>query len=147
SGVPSPIYTAHLVEGNDIGGIDVGFLVKSTRVNVINVVQEGKETTYTPPGGSPEILNDRPPLILDATISGPSGAPPFPITVIANHLRSLNGVDDPVDGPRVRAKRRAQAEFLANLVQARQAANPSLRMVVLGDFNAFEFNDGYVDMT
>src|SRR5918912_1495680 len=32
-----------------------------------------------------------------------------------NHLRSLSGIDDPADGNRVRAKRRAQAEFLVNL--------------------------------
>jgi uncharacterized repeat protein (TIGR01451 family) len=61
-------------------------------------------------------------------------------------LRSLNGVDDPTDGPRVRAKRRAQAEFLANLIQARQVADPNERIVVIGDYNAFQFNDGYVDM-
>jgi hypothetical protein len=67
------------------------------------------------------------------------------VTVIANHLRSLNDVTDPVAGPRIREKRRAQAEFLANLVQARQAADSSERVVVLGDLNAFQFNDGLVD--
>ncbi len=50
-----------------------------------------------------------------------------------------------MDG-RVRAKRLAQAEFLANLIQARQAANPSERIVSVGDYNAFEVNDGYVDV-
>ena len=70
----------------------------------------------------------------------------FPITVIVNHLRSLIGIDDPSDGPRVRAKRRAQAEFLANLVQQRQLADPAERIVVVGDFNAFGFGDGYVDV-
>jgi predicted extracellular nuclease len=29
AGQPNPNYVAYLVEGNDIGGIDVGFLVKS----------------------------------------------------------------------------------------------------------------------
>ena len=32
----SPGYVAYLEEGNDIGGIDVGFLVKGARVNVID---------------------------------------------------------------------------------------------------------------
>src|SRR5438552_7877485 len=71
---------------------------------------------------------------------------PFPITVIVNHLRSLSKVDDPSDGNRVRAKRQAQAEYLANLIQSRQVADATERIVSLGDYNAFEFNDGYVDV-
>jgi hypothetical protein len=145
AGQPDPGYVAYLEEGNDVGGIDVGFLVKSSRVTVLDVVQEGKDETYVNPNnGQAELLNDRPSLVLRATVSRPGGTP-FPITVIVNHLRSLSGVDDPVDGNRVRTKRRAQAEFLANLVQARQAADPGERIVLVGDFNAFQFNDGYVD--
>jgi hypothetical protein len=67
------------------------------------------------------------------------------VTVIVNHLRSLSGVDDPADGNRVRSKRRAQAEFLANLIQARQATDPNEHIISIGDYNAFQFNDGYVD--
>jgi hypothetical protein len=142
---PDPNYQAYLVEGNDIGGIDVGFLVKSARVNVIDVTQYGKATTYTNPNNNQEeLLNDRPPLVLRATVNAPAGAP-FPVTVIVNHLRSFNGVDDPVDGPRVRAKRAKQAEFLANLIQARQTADPNEHIVSVGDYNAYEFSDGYVD--
>ena len=143
---PNPNYTAYLAEGNDIGGIDVGFLVKSAKVNVIDVVQYGLTTTYTDPGnGQPAILNDRPPLVLRATASSGPNAASLPVTVIVNHLRSLNGVDDPVDGNRVRTKRRAQAEYLANLIQARQVANPTENIISLGDYNAFAFNDGYGD--
>jgi hypothetical protein len=91
-----------------------------------------------------DTLNDRPPLVLDASAWRPNGEP-FDFTVVANHLRSLIGIDDPADGARVRAKRRAQAEYLAALVQDRQAATPSARILVVGDFNAFEFSDGYVD--
>src|SRR5262249_46917496 len=69
AGQPNPSYTAFLVEGNDQGGIDVGLLVKSTRVTVIDVTQEGKATTYIDPStGQPTLLNDRPPLVLRATI-------------------------------------------------------------------------------
>ncbi|MGH9312852.1 MAG: Calx-beta domain-containing protein [Vicinamibacterales bacterium] len=147
AGQPDPAYGAYLEEGNDVGGIDVGFLVKSTRVAVMDVVQEGKGTTYTfppGPGGLEDILNDRPPLVLRAQVTGPSGVP-FPITVIANHLRSLLDVTDPVDGPRVRFKRRAQAEFLATLIRDRQVVDPHERIIVIGDMNAFQFNDGLVD--
>src|SRR5204862_4881546 len=113
------------------------------RVTVIDVTQVGKGTTYTNPlNGQQELLNDRPSLVLRATAHQP-GADPFPFTVIVNHLRSLSGVDDPADGPRVRAKRRAQAEFLANLLQQYQEAGE--KVISVGDYNAFGFNDGYVD--
>ncbi|MDD5543840.1 MAG: Ig-like domain repeat protein [Acidobacteriia bacterium] len=146
AGMTNPQYQAFLEEGNDPGGIDVGFLVRSTRVAVVDVVQQGKEETYVNPltGGS-ELLNDRPPLVLRVNVTSPGGAL-FPVTVIVNHLRSMSAIDDPIDGPRVRAKRAAQAEYLANLLQARQTANPAEQLIVLGDFNAFPFNDGYVDV-
>jgi uncharacterized protein len=141
----APKYVAYLEEGNDIGGIDVGFLVNEARVTVVDVTQVGKDETYTQPDGTTAILNDRPPLILRARLDLGMGFVPADVTVIANHLRSLSGINDPLDGPRVREKRRAQAEFLAKLVQTRQAENPAERIAVLGDFNAFAFNDGYVD--
>jgi len=143
---PSLNYVAYLEEGNDIGGIDVGFLVNDNRADVVDVTQEGKTATFVDPtDSSVDILNDRPPLVLRANITPPAGAP-FSVTVIVNHLRSLNGVDeDPGDGPRVREKRRKQAEFLADLIQNRQIANPNERIISVGDYNAFQFNDGYVD--
>lgn len=145
SGQPNPNYQAILVEGNDVGGIDVGFLVKSSRVTIIDVTQVGRDAMYTEPGGTMAILYDRPPLVLRATITAPD-ASQFAVTVIVNHLRSLSGVDDPTDGNRVRTKRRAQAEFLASVIQARQVADPGERIISVGDYNAFQFNDGYVDV-
>lgn len=145
AGGSNPGYVAYLQEGNDVGGIDVGFLVKGARVDVLSVVQEGKSATFTNPlTGLLETLNDRPPLVLEATVHGPLGS--LPVTVVVNHLRSLLGLEDPAGGARVRAKRLAQAEFLASLVQARQVANPSERIILVGDFNAFEVSDGYVDV-
>ena len=144
AGGSNPGYTAYLFEGNDIGGIDVGFLVRS-RVTVLGVRQEGKDATFVnPTNGANELLNDRPPLVLDARVTRPNGQA-FDFTVIVNHLRSLNGIDDSASGPRVRAKRAAQAEYLADLIQDLQLANPSARVLAIGDFNAFEVNDGYVD--
>ena len=153
SGQPDPHYQAFLLEGNDIGGIDVGLLVKTAesapgvpRVEIFDISQIGKDETYiNPRTNEPELLNDRPSLIAHAVMHVPGGSR-FPLTVIVNHLRSLSGVDDPVDGVRVRAKRRAQAESLANYVQRLQSANPGERIVLVGDFNAFQFNDGYVDV-
>jgi predicted extracellular nuclease len=147
AGSANPGYVAYLVEGNDVGGIDVGFLVKSSRVKVLDVTQYGKDTTYDDPSTStPPLLNDRPPLLLRADVTKPGSATALRLTVIANHLRSLSNVDDATDGARVRAKRKAQAEYLAKLIQTRQTADPNENIVALGDFNAYEVNDGYVDV-
>ena len=155
----APQYVPYLQEGNDVGGIDVGFLISSrtvrtgiSRVDVTSVTQVGKDTRYgtsplgcTPnaPGCTSSLLNDRPSLVLRAAVNFTDGRH-YPLTVIANHLRSLNGNDDPVDS-RVRYKRAEQAMFLANVVNDMQIANPAEKIVLVGDFNAFPFNDGYVD--
>ncbi|MCW4472876.1 lamin tail domain-containing protein [Xanthomonas sp. H13-6] len=152
AGQPDPQYVAHLIDGNDIGGIDVGFLVKTApvaaglpRVQVELVEQHGKDTTWTEPGGATSLLNDRPPLLLQATVNFADGRQ-LPLTAIVVHQRSLNGAEaDTASGQRIRAKRQAQADFLADLLQARQLADPQEQVLVMGDFNAFEFNDGYVD--
>ncbi len=143
AGQPNPNYQPFLVEGNDVGGIDVGFLVKGS-INVSSVVQVGKDTTFVQPDGTTALLNDRPALVLTATASQPGSDTSLPITVVVNHLRSLLSIDDPADGPRVRAKREAQAEFVANLLQSHQAAGENV--VSLCDCNSFEFSDGYVDV-
>lgn len=145
AGFPDPQYQPFLFEGNDPSAIDVAVLAKSTRVTVTNAVQIGKDTTFTDPRNSAtqQILNDRPPLVVQATIKPPVGQP-YPVTFIVNHLRSLTDVDD--TGPTglfVRAKRAGQAEFLASLIAQHQAAGE--HVVSVGDYNAFQFNDGYVD--
>jgi hypothetical protein len=58
----------------------------------------------------------------------------------------LNGIDDPVDGVRVRAKRKAQGESVAQLLIELQTAHPGVPVISVGDYNAFEVNDGYVDV-
>ena len=144
AGLPDPLYIPCLVQGNDIGGINVAFLVKSTRVTTLRCEQFGKDTTFANAGGAQAILNDRPPLVLHAGIKR-TGLPDYPVTVIANHLRSLISIDDVTStGITVRLKREAQAEYLAKLIQGYQAAGE--HVITLGDLNAFEFSDGYVDV-
>jgi hypothetical protein len=144
AGQPDPQYTAYLVEGNDIGGIDVGFLVNSTRVSNVTVTQFGLTTTYIDPGtGTPQTLNDRPPLLLTGTAHNGARAG-LPITVIVNHLKAFPD-DDPSDS-RVRVKKEQQAEYLANLIQSRQTANPNELILSIGDYNDYEFNDGITDV-
>ena len=139
---PSVSYTAHLEEGNDIGCIDVGFLVRDN-VQVDSVEQFGKDDTFVF-NSTVFILNDRPPLVLTGSYTGNGAA--FPLTVIAVHQRSLGGIEDPTDGPRVREKRHQQALRLSQFIQQLQTDTPGLRLVAIGDFNAFEFTDGYVDV-
>ncbi|HYK04738.1 MAG TPA: lamin tail domain-containing protein [Thermoanaerobaculia bacterium] len=134
-------YAAYLEEGNDIGGIDVGFLVRDT-VAVDSIEQLGAGDTWIDPQtNAAALLNDRPALLLRGSYIGNGAA--FAINVIAVHQRSLIDVET---SARVRAKREAQAENLADHIQAVQSADPDARLVVTGDFNAFEFDDGYVDV-
>ena len=146
AGQPDPAYQAFLVEGNDASGIDVGFLVAG-RVAVLSVVQEGKSATYPDPTtGSMLLLNDRPPLVLTARRAATDGTAVV-FTVVANHLRSLSGVDeDSSNGRRTRAKRQAQAEFLGSLLSRLQSESPDASLLAVGDFNAFEFSDGLADV-
>ncbi|MCY7354491.1 MAG: lamin tail domain-containing protein [Lysobacter sp.] len=147
-----PQYVPYLQEGNDVGGIDVGFLVKSAevaagidRVEVLAVTQQGKTTVLTNPDSSTSLLNDRPPLQLDALVHFADGRK-FPITVFVVHQRSLSGATgNDANGERIRNKRQKQAEYLAGLVEGMQTADPDRRITLVGDFNAFEFNDGLVD--
>ncbi|MBT8039450.1 MAG: hypothetical protein KJN78_04370 [Gammaproteobacteria bacterium] len=136
-------YSAYLVEGNDVGTIDVGFLTRQ-RIQVDAITQLGKDEFYTNPvTGEEEILHDRPPLLLEGSYQLEFGA--FPISVMTVHNRSLGSIDSPSEGPRVRQKRYQQAVSIAQKVQATQEADPDVRLIVTGDFNAFEFTDGYVD--
>ncbi len=143
AGQTDPQYQPYLQQGNDPSAINVAFLVKPSKVDVVSVDQFGKTATYSAPGGAATLLNDRPPLVLHAGIKRPNGAADYPLTVIVNHLRSLNSITDSSTGATVRAKREAQAEYLANLVQGYQSNGE--HVIVVGDFNAFDMNDGLVD--
>ena len=130
---------------NDVGGISVGFLVKSTTVNTVSIEQKGASNLFTDPrnGSTQQTLNDRPPLVLHAGIKR-ANAKDYPVTVIVNHLRSLSSENDPSTGVFVRGKKELQAEFLANLIQGYQSTGE--HVVSVGDYNAFEFSDGYIDI-
>ncbi len=155
-------YAAHLVEADgtsEDSDQDVGFLVKTSRVQIISVTQEEQpgcdgtaancNTFINPNTGLPELLNDRPPLVLNANIE-PAGAN-LPVLVVVNHTRSFIDIDSTApngtgtEGARVRAKRKAQSEFLADLLQNLQTTNPTTSVISVGDYNAYQFNDGYTD--
>lgn len=156
-----PTYTAYLAEGNDPGGIDVGFLVRDDRVSGASLRQLGATDQITDPAGCstapPCVLHDRPPYLLRGTFTG--GGANFPFAVINNHLRSRNGVDTGTETARVRLKRFLQAQGVATFAQRFQSgqelvpANPTgdtatagIPLLVVGDMNAFEVTDGWADL-
>lgn len=141
TGQSGPVYTAALVEGNDQGGIDVGYLYKASVVSNVQITQLGA-AEINPYDSS--LLHDRPPLQLSADIVLDSYV--MPIQVLNVHLRSMGGIDDSGDGDRVRNKRLSQAQSLADMIADIQNNNPGDPIYVLGDFNAFQFTDGYVDV-
>lgn len=142
-GQPDPLYQPYTYLANDGTAINTAVLVKSTRVDTVKVEQIGLTTTFTNATGAQAILNDRTPLVLHAGIKRPGGTD-YPVTVVVVHQRSLSGIDDPSStGKTVRLKREKQAEYLAQLIQSYQAAGE--HVISVGDYNAFEFSDGFVD--
>jgi predicted extracellular nuclease len=145
AGQPDPGYQAFLIPfGN--GTQHVGFLVKTSRVRVDRVTQERTTDTFVNPvNGQVETLHDRPPLVLRATVD-PLGVNPGDVIVVVNHLRSFIDIElVGGEGVRVRAKRTAQAEAIAELLQDLQQQNPNVPVISVGDYNAYEFSDGYTD--
>jgi uncharacterized protein len=155
----SPQYQAHLL--SDRGSQRLGYLVAARevragvpRVEVLEIAEEAaNDPLLMPDGGSTSLLFDRPPLRLTAVVHTTRGDS-YPLTVFANHLLSLLDVNSlstrpdswETAGNRSRNKRLQQAQRLAGIIDARQAADPGEAIVLLGDFNAFEFSDGYVDV-
>lgn len=157
----------------DSGTQRLGFLIKTSavapgvgRVELIDIEQSGEDERVLCPDGvsfTEGLLNDRAPLIMNVVVHAENGAE-YPVTVINNHLKSLIDVDSTADagpeyacfndpenpgggeGRRNRAKRQQNAEYLTALVDDLQTANPGKPIVLVGDFNAFQFNDGYADL-
>ena len=84
--------------------------------------------------------------MLRASIDDTKSGKPFEFTLVVNHLKSFLGYSDPKQMANVRLKKRLQGEFLARFVQERLKADPNERIALLGDFNAFQFNDGVMDV-
>ncbi len=136
---PSHTYSAYLIEGNDVGGIDVGMLTKETVSNVV-ITQLGKDEVLQF-GMTGRLLHDRPPLLLNATIT--KGMLSRQFNILGVHARSRSGITGS-QRQRIRNKHLEQALSIANMVQNLQS--PTIPLVVLGDFNDFEFSDGYADV-
>jgi predicted extracellular nuclease len=164
-------YKAFTFQGNDPGGINTGILVRSdVMVNSVTQLYKGTLTTAgcsgaAPYGIAPCLINDRPPLILDATLDG------YHFAFLSIYDRSLSGLEG---SPYVGHKRVEEAVQIAKIVQAWQSGatlvgagnarldgsgavvagtsfdlvgDANVPLVIAGDFNAYEFTDGYADVT
>ncbi|HEY2395651.1 MAG TPA: Calx-beta domain-containing protein [Rudaea sp.] len=159
-------YQAYLMPGNDVSGINIGILVRDDVV-VDSVTQMFKNTATANCSGTPGcLLNDRPPVLMQASWNG------YKFALLAIYDRSLSGLGDPTKpyiGPK-RAEQAAQIAYIAQAWQsgatllgagnAQQAANGTITqgsfdivgdatvpLIIAGDFNAYEFGDGYADVT
>ena len=127
-------YTAHLETGPI--DINVGFLVRSGVTVRSDVKQHDTTTTFTNPmTNMNDILFTRPPLQLDAAVQG------IEFSVIVVHNRSFLGIDG-AEAERVRTKRFEQAQALARVAESLEDE----KLIIVGDFNAFQFTDGYADV-
>ena len=145
---PGVNYVAYF--GETSGTQDIGYLVNAARVQVVGTPQQYHVTTQFTYCGNTSTLHDRPSFILTANMPR-SGGGMVPVTIILNHTKSLIATDSPrpyggcgtgTEGARNREKRRLQAEDIADLIQSHIGEN----LVVLGDLNAFDFNDGLGDV-
>ncbi len=136
-----PAYNAELMDGNDQGGIDVAYLYQTDLLSNVTVTQLGATELNTFDGS---LLHDRPPLRLAADVA--VGSEAFAVNVLVVHMRSRGGIDDNADGERVRSKRLQQANSVAAMVSGILTGEPNTALYVVGDFNAFQFTDGYVDV-
>ncbi|MCO6511249.1 MAG: hypothetical protein J5I65_10705, partial [Aridibacter famidurans] len=144
AGDGNPGYSAHLALAPNGSSQNVGFLVRSS-VQVDSVTQErASETFIHPVTGQSLVLHDRPPLVLHATVN--PAIDPRQIIVVVNHPRSFIDIEDlGSTGIFVREKRKLQAESIAGLLQELQTSSPGTPVFAVGDYNAYQFNDGYTD--
>lgn len=136
-------YTPYLVPGNDPHSLNLGFLVNANTLVTDSVTQVEQASTYTTTSGSSATLWERPPLVLQAEFVRVGKN--YPVTVINVHLTPRTNIGDATLGPDIRNHRAAQAADLSALVQSYQSAGDNV--IVAGNLNAFEYNDGYVDVT
>ncbi len=126
-------------------GSGIGFLVRDN-VHVDNLIQIQKDDTFAfdrDDDGDQEdyTVHDRPPLLMECTVT--SGGNVMALSVVLVHLKAMIDVET---DPWVREKRNQQAYRLSRYLNQYQADHPERPLLVMGDFNAFPFTDGYVDV-
>ncbi len=113
-------YQAVLIPGNDGRGINVGFLIRTDRVEILDTKQYD----------APEGLTPRPPLVVHLRVSG--GSVPFEVYAVVNHFSSMAG------GEKVTEPRRlAQAQWNLEVIRRIREADPHAQVIIMGDLNSY----------
>ncbi len=116
-------YKTILFEGNDLRGIDVGFLVRSDRATILDAE----------PRPAPDGLFSRPPLVLHVQVETEAGQ--TELYIINNHFASMSAGVEATE-----PQRTAQALWNVTLVQEILQSDPKALVAVIGDLNSyFEF--------
>jgi predicted extracellular nuclease len=119
---------------------NTGFLVRNN-VIVDTVFQIDRDATFTF-DNEENAVHLRPPFVLEGSLGGKDV---LPIKIMVVHNKSLGGIEGSYADFN-RTRRYQQALSIAKWVQAQQEKNPESNIIIVGDFNAFQFTDGYVDM-
>lgn len=134
--VGSTTYKPVLKPGNDVSGINVGFLIK-TLYRVKSIQQLFKKDRLTLDNS---FLFSRPPLLVEVCKQLHC------LSILNLHLRSMRGIRKQPNGQRVRIKRQQQASAIARWIDQYQRTHPEHSLIVLGDFNALSPTDRYIDV-
>ena len=113
-------YQAVLVEGRDSRGIDVGYLLRSDRAEVLSYTLRLDD----------EGLFTRGPLLLKSLIHTADGE--VTLYTLANHFVSMGAGFEATEPRRVQ-----QAQWNLDIVREIQAREPDAHIAILGDLNTF----------
>jgi len=129
-------YQVTLIPGQDISGINSGFLVKQN-LHLAESKQLFAAVIHQPYGHP---LFSRPPLLVKICQQAKC------LSLLNLHLRSMRGISGHTDGRRVVHKRWQQAVTVADWINRFQHNPNRDSLLVLGDFNALTPADRYVDV-
>jgi predicted extracellular nuclease len=113
-------YQPALLDGTDSRGIDVGYLVRGDRAEIVRVEQFVAE----------EGLTSRPPLLIEIEMATSGEA--LKLYVINNHFSSMSGGELVTEPRRV-----AQAAWNVMIVEGLLDEEPEAYLAVIGDLNSY----------
>jgi predicted extracellular nuclease len=113
-------YQPVLLEGTDSRGIDVAYLVRGDRAQILDVQQFV----------APEGLTSRPPLLIKVQLD--MGDENRVLYILNNHFTSLAGGEAATE-----PRRAAQSAWNIEIIDRLRIADPDAHFVVLGDLNSF----------
>ncbi|MFO7945028.1 MAG: lamin tail domain-containing protein [Anaerolineales bacterium] len=113
-------YQPVLIEGTDSRGIDVGYLVRGDRAEILDTKQFI----------APEGLTSRPPLLVRVRVFNEDRD--RELYIINNHFTSMSGGEKATE-----PRRTAQAAWNVSIVEEIREENPQASIAVVGDLNSY----------